>query len=119
MFSLLINILSKLDHQNLVRFFEFHQDENYVHFVMEFLGGGDLISYLFSDKKGILEEKEAAFIMKQLLQAVEYLHLHGICHRDLKPENFIFSNESKTHIKIIDFGLSKEFSNPSAIRRIS
>jgi calcium-dependent protein kinase len=35
------------------------------------------------------------------------MHARGICHRDLKPENIIFSNRTRTHIKIIDFGLSK------------
>ena len=46
--------------------------------------------------------------MKQILQAVNYLHSHGICHRDLKPENILFSSiETKSQLKIIDYGISK------------
>jgi len=41
---------------------------------------------------------------------MKYLHERGITHRDLKPENFLFSNKTKdAEIKIIDFGLSKQF----------
>ena len=46
--------------------------------------------------------------MKQILEAVNYLHHHGICHRDLKPENILLSSMSnKFQLKLIDFGLSK------------
>jgi calcium-dependent protein kinase len=53
-------------------------------------------------------EKDAAKIMKQILEAVNYLHYHGVCHRDLKPENILFcSMEESSQLKLIDFGLSK------------
>jgi calcium-dependent protein kinase len=46
--------------------------------------------------------------MKQILEAVNYLHYHGVCHRDLKPENILFcSMEESSQLKLIDFGLSK------------
>ena len=40
-------------------------------------------------------EKDAAKIFKQLLEAVNYLHAHGVCHRDLKPENIVFVKDEK------------------------
>jgi calcium-dependent protein kinase len=53
-------------------------------------------------------EKDAARIMKQILEAVNYLHYHGVCHRDLKPENILLSSmEEFSQLKLIDFGLSK------------
>lgn len=58
-------------------------------------------------KRGALVEAEASMICLKLFQGVQFLHQNGICHRDLKPENIIFTNRSKTDIKIIDFGLSK------------
>ena len=49
--------------------------------------------------------------MRQMLSAVKHLHEHNIVHRDLKPENFLMSNTSEdAEIKLIDFGLSKRFS---------
>ena len=57
-----------------------------------------------------MPEREAALILKKIFSAVLYLHDRGICHRDLKPENFLFSSKKKdAEIKIIDFGLSKQF----------
>ena len=53
-------------------------------------------------------EKDAARLIKQILEAVNYLHHHGICHRDLKPENILLSSMSDNfQLKLIDFGLSK------------
>ena len=49
--------------------------------------------------------------MKQLFSALEYLHSNKISHRDIKPENFMLSKkDDMTCIKMIDFGLSKDFS---------
>lgn len=49
-----------------------------------------------------------------MLSAVRHLHANGIVHRDLKPENFLMaSSDSDSEIKLIDFGLSKRFLEPS------
>ena len=46
--------------------------------------------------------------MKQILEAVNYLHCHGVCHRDLKLENILLSSMDEfSQLKLIDFGLSK------------
>ena len=47
-----------------------------------------------------------------MISSVKHLHEHGIVHRDLKPENFLMSDKSEgAEVKLIDFGLSKRFSN--------
>ena len=79
---------------------------------MEECTGGELFDRLAKRAKEnkMYTEKDAAKILKQILQAVNYLHVHGVCHRDLKPENILFSTiEENSPIKLIDFGLSKIF----------
>lgn len=49
--------------------------------------------------------------MKQLIEALAYLHSHRILHRDLKPQNMLVDKEG--HIKLADFGLSRSFSLPT------
>ena len=103
-----LEILKTLDHPNIVKFHETYQDENYFHLVMEYLSGGELLDRLI--KNGYVPEKETKILMMKIFSAIKYLHDRGITHRDLKPENFLFSNKTKdAEIKIIDFGLSKQF----------
>lgn len=71
--------------------------------------GGELFYYVIQHKT--LTENEAAMIMKQSFSALKYLHENNISHRDIKPENFLLKNkEDITNIKMIDFGLSKDYS---------
>ncbi|KAH8585163.1 calcium calmodulin-dependent kinase with a kinase domain and 2 calmodulin-like EF hands [Cryptosporidium sp. chipmunk genotype I] len=57
----------------------------------------------------IQREKLIANTMRQIFSALHYLHNQGICHRDIKPENFLFSTNRSFEIRLVDFGLSKEF----------
>lgn len=78
-------------------------------FNYRYCDGGELFHYIIEKKH--LSEEVAAFIMKQLFCALEYLHGTKISHRDIKPENFMLYKDSDLScIKMIDFGLSKDFS---------
>ena len=100
-----MNILSKMDHKNVIKVFQTLEDsENYL-IIMEYCEGGELFNYIV--KKGRLPEEEASFFFYQIINGVEYIFSKGIAHRDLKPENLLLTN-NKT-IKIIDFGLSNYF----------
>jgi len=77
--------------------------------VLEYCDGGELFNFIIDRKH--LTEQEAAQIMQQLLSALVYLHAQNISHRDIKPENFMLLKKNDlTCIKVIDFGLSKDFS---------
>lgn len=103
-----LEILKTLDHPNIVKFYEVYQDEKFFHLVMEYCSGGELLQRIVDQKQ--LKEQEVASIMRKIFSATIYLHERGICHRDLKPENFLFSHKGKgAEIKIIDFGLSKQY----------
>jgi calcium-dependent protein kinase len=99
-----IEILSLLDHPNILKVYEYFCDRKYYYLVTEYVQGGQLYEQLY--KVNNFNESDAAFIMEQLLSAVCYLHSNGIVHRDLKPENILVesSKSEEIHIKIIDFG---------------
>jgi len=80
------------------------QDGDYLYMVMEYLPGGDLRT-LFQNV-GPIEESAAKIYFTEMLLAVEALHSLGFSHRDLKPANFLIHRTG--HLKLIDFGLSKE-----------
>lgn len=67
----------------IVTFKESIQTKNKIYIVTELVEGKDMFEYV-KDTKGI-PEHEAAFIIKQIIVGVRYLHSLGIVHRDLKP----------------------------------
>ena len=80
--------------------------------------GGELFHFILERKH--LNESEAAMIMYQLLSALVYLHSQNISHRDIKPENFMLANKNDpTNVKMIDFGLSKDFSGQETMKTMS
>ena len=100
-----LEVMSILDHPNIIRLYEAYEDEQYVHIVMEYCAGGDVAERIIDNGK--FSECEAARIMEKLLGAVHYLHLHQISHRDLKAENFLYDSQAPdSQIKIADFGMS-------------
>ena len=97
-------ILRSMVHKNVIRCYNSFAHENKFYTVMDFAEGGEL-TYLLKDK-GALSEEEAKKIFKQIYEAVCYIHSRNIIHRDLKPNNILFLDKERTHIVIIDFGIS-------------
>ena len=108
-----IEILSRMDHPNIIKLFEVFEDSKYFYLINELCTGGELLDRIVKRKtENPFTEREAAIIFKQLVSAISYCHDIGIVHRDLKPENILFINEEpNSPIKVIDFGFSKEFNN--------
>ncbi|KAF7645125.1 hypothetical protein LDENG_00209610 [Lucifuga dentata] len=80
-----INVLRRIKHENVVRLEDFYESQTHYYLVMQ------LVS-----------------VIKQVLQAVSYLHQNSIVHRDLKPENLLYYNtDENAKIMVSDFGLSK------------
>ena len=100
-----VDILRRADHPNILRLYEFYEDERHYHLVTEYVAGGELFDFIIKSK--MLSESIAANFMKQILSAVAYCHDHNIVHRDLKPENLLLDKESAdSTVKVIDFGTS-------------
>ena len=102
-----MTILSQLDHPNILKIYEYFEDEAKLYIVTELCTGGELFDRIIENGK--LTEADACVVMKQLLSSVAFCHELNIVHRDLKPENVIFVNdEQESPIKLIDFGLSTQ-----------
>ena len=105
-----IEILRKISHPNITNIFEIFADSKKFYVIMEFLEGGELFEAITSI--GSFTEASACKVMRQILQAVYYLHSNRIVHRDLKPENIMLTQKPKNgnyQIKLIDFGTAKMF----------
>jgi len=102
-----IEILSKVDHPNIVRMHAIFDTPEHLFIVMDLMEGGELYEEII--QRSVFSEKEAAIIVKQLLDALVYLHAQGIVHRDLKLENLLLSKKGELDVKLADFGLSRLF----------
>jgi Ca2+-binding EF-hand superfamily protein len=101
-----IDLMKLFRHPNLVKLLDNFESDEYIYIVMEFLNGGDMLSYI--KKKKILNERRAAKVIYNIALGVSYLNAFGIVHRDLKPENLMLVDTSdSSSVKIIDFGLTR------------
>ena len=83
------------------------QDKMQLYLVTEFMQGGDMFFHLQLNKK--FERESVKFYIIELVLAIEHLHQHNMIYRDLKLENILLDKYG--HIKIIDFGLSKQLTD--------
>lgn len=85
---------------------------------MELMDGGNLSHYLRSKrmKGALLRQKEIAFVLREILRGIEFMHGMDRMHRDLKGENVLLSRDGKT-VKLGDFGFCAQLSNERPNRR--
>lgn len=81
----------------------FAQDQRYLYFMLEFVAGGELFTYLRG--VGKLDTEHAACYAAQVALVFEDLHSKNIIYRDLKPENLLISEDG--FLKLTDFGFAK------------
>lgn len=100
-----IQFLNTLNHRNIIKLYQHVSTEEEIYYILEYLGGGDLSSYI-SQYNGI-DENRARLYMKQLADVFKYLRSYNIVHRDLKPQNILLSADYKV-IKLTDFSFSRD-----------
>lgn len=107
-------VQSQLDHENIVRVYEFFETEDNYYLVMEYVPGMSLRALL--DKQGVPTPEQTVFLFRQILTALDYAHTfnyvdefnvlsRGIIHRDINPANLLLDNRGR--MKITDFGAVK------------
>ena len=102
-----INLLTELDHPNIMKIYEYIESEKFFYIVCEALTGGELFNLI--KKCRTLPEETTAKYIKDALSGIFYIHSMGIVHNDLKPENLLLENSSPSaEVKIIDFGIARK-----------
>lgn len=91
-------------HTNIIQLLEYFEESDKFYLVFEKAEGGPLLAHI--QKRIYFTENEASQIVKNLAEALKFLHQRGIAHRDLKPENILCHSESQLcPVKICDFDL--------------
>lgn len=99
----------------MAKIYDVFDSDNHLVLVMEYMDGGNLNDVIKKKQKKfklLLGEKAILDIVRQILEALTYLHKLQIVHRDIKPANIMFKKEFNSpncldsfQVKIIDFGL--------------
>lgn len=98
------SVLGYVNHPFIVGLNMAFQSKDKLYFVLDYCAGGELFFHL--GKLGKFPEPRACFYTAEIVLAISYVHNLGIIYRDLKPENVLL--DAKGHVRLTDFGLSKE-----------
>lgn len=98
-----------VNHPNIVKVNEVFEANNTAYYVMEYLEGESLRSYV--NKNGVMKEENISSIINPIIEAVQYLHGNRMTHLDIKPDNIMLSHDENGNSRpvLIDFGLSKHY----------
>ena len=102
-FRLEAQTAAKLTHPGIVPIYEVGMHQGQPFFSMGLVEGESLAVRL---REGPLAQKDAAKLIQQVAQAVEYAHQQGVIHRDLKPGNILIDADGQPYVT--DFGLAKQ-----------
>ena len=105
-------ILAKLDHQNIIKFFEVFESKkpkHMINIVTEYADGGDLSEKIKErkNKNNNFTESEILDYFTQICLAIKHIHENKIIHRDLKSGNIFLMKNGL--VKLGDFGIAKKF----------
>ena len=98
-----IEVLKNLDHPNIMKIFEFFEDDKNIYLINEFCGGGDIAGLM--DKYGVFPEFLLKYVMFQVFLAISFLHSNKVVHGDIKRENiaYVYNNKDKDKKEIDEF----------------
>lgn len=99
------NALIKLGHPNIVKIYDYVEQDDFACLIMEYIDGFTLDDYI-TKITGPLPAPKATSIIGNVLDAVQYAHDNNIFHRDIKPGNIMVSKDGRM-VRIMDFSIAK------------
>mmetsp|Transcript_29603 Transcript_29603/g.64366 ORF Transcript_29603/g.64366 Transcript_29603/m.64366 type:complete len:891 (+) Transcript_29603:69-2741(+) len=110
-----IAIHRSLDHEKVVKFYDYFEDSEYVYILLEVCPNQTLHEFMRKRPNRRLSETEAIFYLYDLVVALKYLHRRRVIHRDLKLGNLFLDAEGR--IKVGDFGLAAQLEHDGERKR--
>lgn len=97
--------IARLNHPHIVRIIDVFEENGTAYYVMEYVAGGSLSDRV--GRQGALSEPEATRYIRQVADALNYIHTQRMTHLDVKPANIMLTD--KDEAVLIDFGLAKQY----------
>ncbi|CAJ0938237.1 unnamed protein product [Ranitomeya imitator] len=104
-----IVILSLLQHDNIIAYYNHFLDSNTLLIELEYCNGGNLFDKIVRQKEELFEEEMVVWYLFQIASAVSCIHRAGILHRDIKTLNIFLTKANL--IKLGDYGLAKQLNS--------
>ncbi|XP_047154078.1 serine/threonine-protein kinase 4 isoform X3 [Vigna umbellata] len=108
-----IEMLQQCNHPNVVRYLGSYQGEEYLWIVMEYCGGGS-VADLMGVTDESLDEGQIAYICREALKGLDYLHSIFKVHRDIKGGNILLTEQGD--VKLGDFGVAAQLTRTMSKR---
>ena len=106
--------LKAVDHFHIVKLFNTFENKHRFYMFME-KGDTTMLAEILTSKEKRFNERTARLAMRQVVDAIQYLHNHNIVHGDIKPENVLFQKRLQVEpiclAKLIDFGYARTIGN--------
>jgi serine/threonine protein kinase len=96
--------IAGMDNRHIINIYDVFEENGTAYYVMEYLGDGDLQSRI---PEGGMNEKDAIYYIRQIGDALSYIHSQNILHLDVKPTNVMVRQNGEA--VLIDFGIAKHY----------
>lgn len=105
-----LELLRSLDHPHIVEFKDWFESQKKYYLVTQLCTGGELFDRILD--VGQFTEVDACQCIRQVAEAIQYLHHRNIVHRDIKPENLLYETPDRNApLRLADFGIAKQIAS--------